>query len=89
MAYYKYGRTIPEFVKKFREEKGWSQAYLGQQLGRFGGQYVSNIERGKIKYPESFCYRLMNLCHGDRQKFLMDLIEKAREEHILHKIRVC
>jgi transcriptional regulator with XRE-family HTH domain len=86
MAYHKYGRNIPEFVKRFREEKGWSQTYLAQQLGRFHGQYVSNVERGQVKAPITFCARLMNLCHGDRQVYLRDLIERAQEDELLSKM---
>jgi transcriptional regulator with XRE-family HTH domain len=83
MSYAKYGRNIPEFVKRFREDEGLSQQGLADRLGKFHGQYVSNVERGMTTAPFAFCARLYKLLGIERRKYLMDLMNKAHEDWII------
>lgn len=48
--------TIKEegaLLKTARLSKGLTQIELGAQMGLWGGQYVSNIERGLVPFPIS------------------------------------
>lgn len=83
----KYGRDIPTFVRKFREDFGLSQNDLAKRL-RVHGQYVSNVERGVATNPISFCSLLFAICPKDRQTYLTDLIAEAGAERALRRVRV-
>lgn len=82
----KFGRDIPTFVRRFREDMGLSQSELGKRL-KIHGQYVSNVERGVAKNPIAFCSLLFNICPKDRQTYLTDLIAEAGAERALRRVR--
>lgn len=86
MSVIKYGRDIPSFVRKFREDMGLSQSELGRRL-RVHGQYVSNVERGAAVSPIAFCSLLFAICPKDRQTYLTDLIAEAGAERALRRVR--
>lgn len=83
----KYGRDIPTFVRRLREDMGLSQNDLGKML-KVHGQYVSNVERGVAQNPIAFCSLLFNICPKDRQTYLTDLIAEAGAERALRRVRV-
>jgi transcriptional regulator with XRE-family HTH domain len=82
---YKYGRTIPEFVKRFREDNNMTQEELAKRL-KFHPQYVSNVERGVHRCPESFCYSLGKIL-SELQQFnhLVELVTEERSTIISEK----
>ena len=73
---YKYGRTIPEFLVRLREEHGLSQGALSKMMG-ITPQYISNIERGVSKAPVAFCAHLISVLEPKRQEALMELMQEA------------
>ena len=77
MGIYKYGRTVGEFVRRFRHDEGLSQNELGRRLG-VSGQFVSNTEREVNKNNLGFCKRLMAILPEDRRLFLADLVAEER-----------
>jgi DNA-binding XRE family transcriptional regulator len=81
MSHAKFGTTIPEFVRRFREEAYLTQLELGEAIG-VSAQYISNIEAGGyIKFPKSFCKKLLPHLDPDRQRFLNDMmVEMALKE---------
>lgn len=87
MSHAKYGHTIAEFVRKFRDENDLSQGDLARMLG-IHKQYVSEIERvtTNAKLPLMFCMRLRDVISVDRQKYLDVLISDAVDERIAQKM---
>lgn len=81
-----YGRDIPTFVRRLREDLGLSQADLGKRL-KVHGQYVSNVERGVAQNPIAFCSLLFTICPRDRQDYLIDLMAEAGSERALRRVR--
>lgn len=86
MGLYKYGRDIPEFVRKYREDMGLTQLDLSMKM-KTSPQYVSNVERGSNPNSIAFCKRLAP-CIKDpvRKKFLMDLVAEAAVEDAYKKM---
>lgn len=76
MSVIKYGKTFPEFVKRFRLENGLSQADLAYELG-VHPQYVSNIERGVTRNCVAFASRLFGVVEKKREPYLIDLISEG------------
>lgn len=82
MSLIRFGHTIPEFVKKLREDRSLTQAELAKSLGYHVNQ-VSNVEIGLHKSPLAFCLRLKKyLKDKEREKILDDLIENALQENL-------
>jgi transcriptional regulator with XRE-family HTH domain len=73
---FKYGRDIPEFVKRFREDYSLSQADLARRLG-VHKQYVSNVERGVNENPLGFVGLLYLVLPKDRAEYLTELVSEA------------
>lgn len=63
-------KKLGKYLKKKREESGWSQGRLAVYLGYSSGQHVSNWERGKVT-PST-----------DTLILLVDLIKIPQEELI-------
>ncbi len=85
MSLVRYGKTIPIFVKRLRQDLGISQTALGRQMG-VHGQYVSNVERGKLKSYVGFVSLLMGVCPQDRKEYLIDLLGDAAATHAVRRL---
>lgn len=80
MSVYKYGRTIPEFVKRYRDDMGLTQDDLAHKL-KVRYQYVSTIERGVRPAPVGFVARLVDVIKdSDRRQHLVNLLCEAKAE---------
>ena len=86
MSIIKYGKDIPTFVRRFREDYELTQASLGKMLG-VDGQYVSNVERGVNNSFPGFCSRLLTVLPADRKPYLMDLVAESGANRAIAKIR--
>lgn len=82
MSYFRYGKSIPEFVRRFREEQGMSQTELGECMG-YTRQYVSNVESGRYPAPMKFCLALMGQVEKARVSVLQDLINDAAFKRVI------
>lgn len=85
MSYAKYGSSIPEFVRRFREEAGLTQQELADAMGVSAG-YVANVEGEYYPNPILFCWRLMEHIEDGRKKYLQSLIETSNENWLSHKL---
>lgn len=81
----KYGKDIPTFVRNLRRDLQLSQSELGAQLG-VHGQYVSNVERGKMKSYVGFVSLLYTVCPKDRKPYLQDLLSDAAANHAVRRL---
>lgn len=88
MSIYRYGRTVAEFVRRFRLEQDLSQLELGKRMGLKSHQYISNVERGVDICPISFCNRLAPLLDEDRLVYLVDLIADASASRVSHGVMI-
>jgi ribosome-binding protein aMBF1 (putative translation factor) len=59
------------FVKKMREERGWSQVILADKVEN-NYQNISRLERGEMTPTLFWCYKLANAFEMD----LQDLIKE-------------
>lgn len=85
MGAYIYGRTVSEFVKRYRTENNMSQADLAKRL-KVHCQYVSNVERGVYEAPPvSFCARFEGLLSQERYGYLISLVIEEEADHISSK----
>jgi transcriptional regulator with XRE-family HTH domain len=89
MSYAKFGYTIAEFVKRFREANDLSQGDLAK-LMKVHRQYISNVERRMTnqRNPVLFCMRLKPHLDKERQKFLDDLLQESIYDSIDEKMKV-
>lgn len=71
-----FGDSIPEFVKKFREQLGFTQLDLANLL-KVDPQYVSNIERGLHPRPLAFCKRMFKFIDKPRALWLEELMKEV------------
>ena len=85
MSYAKYGASIPEFLRKFREEAGLTQQDLADAMKVSAG-YVANVENGYYPNPVLFCWRLMEHIEEGRKKYLQSLIETSNENWLSNKL---
>lgn len=85
MSVLKFGRDIPSFTRNLRREKDWTQLELATQLG-VHPQYVSNVEREKMKTYVSFASLLYTICPPDRRKYLQDLISDSAANHAVRRL---
>jgi transcriptional regulator with XRE-family HTH domain len=88
MSLYKYGRTISEFTKRYREEAGLTQVELAKLLKLRTGQYVSNVERGLNTCPESFCRRFAKILPRERAIWLTDILIEQKAQEITSKFKI-
>jgi DNA-binding XRE family transcriptional regulator len=72
----KYGSSIAQFTKKFRQHQNLTQAELAARLG-VTTQYVCNIERARHLNPVTFCTRLAPLLDPSRLLHLEALKQRA------------
>lgn len=87
MSAYKYGRTVPEFIKKYREEFGLTQSGLAKILKYKSGQYVSNVERGLDLNPQGICVKLSRHLDRSRSRWLAELLIENRAQSISEKFK--
>lgn len=85
MSILRYGRDIPSFTKNLRREMEWTQWDLAHQLG-VHAQYVSNVERGKMKTYLSFASLLYTICPADRKNYLQDLISDSAATNAVRRL---
>lgn len=85
MSILKFGRDIPSFTRRLRQDEGWTQLELATQIG-VHPQYVSNVERGRMKTYLSFASLLYTICPKDRQKFLQDLISDSAATNAVRRL---
>jgi transcriptional regulator with XRE-family HTH domain len=85
MAHYKYGNNIKEFVLKYRQREGITQAQLASML-HVHPQYVSNVERGIYEAPVMFSYNFSSLLGDEESKYFLSLLDEARDDSIYTKI---
>ena len=57
-------------VKTYRENKGWTQAELGERLGGINRQAISQIERGKRAISKKMALKLSALFNRPLERFL-------------------
>lgn len=86
MSVIKFGKDLPSFVKKFREDMNWSQEDLAKQLGCHG-QYVSNVERRQSKSSISFASRLLPIVGKERKPYLIDLIAEESSQKAVQRLK--
>lgn len=86
MSVIKFGKDLPTFVKRFREDMELSQEDLAKRMG-VHGQYVSNIERGVSKSCLGFTSRLMPLVGSERRPYLMDLVAEATAQKAFNRLK--
>ena len=83
---YKYGRTVPEFVKNYRNMNKLSQLDLAS-LMRVHPQYISNVERGTHKDPKTFCARLGKLLNKEQWAHLAELLVDSKAETVSEELQ--
>ena len=86
MHMFKYGKTVGEFTKRYRQENSMTQGDLANKLG-VNAQYVSNIERGVHKGAISFAMSLSKIVKGkDMAKHLCSLALDERLDCIVDRM---
>lgn len=86
MSVIKYGKDIPTFVLRLRQEMGWSQSDLANLIG-VNPQYVSNIERGINRSFVGFAAKLYPVISVERQQYLSDLIAETSSDNAVARLR--
>lgn len=82
-AMYKYGKTVGEFTRRYREAHSMTQDDLASKL-KCHPQYVSNIERGSHKGAISFVKSFSKLLKNkDQVKHLYNLVVDERIDIII------
>jgi len=66
-----FDKRFGKFIKKKREEKGWSQSMMASHLGN-NSQNISRLERGEITPTLYWCNKLADVLEMD----LSDLIKE-------------
>jgi transcriptional regulator with XRE-family HTH domain len=87
MSAYKFGRTIPEFIRRYRQDMGLSQADLARTLRYKSGQYISNVERGLKINPQGLCVKLSRQLDKSRSAWLAELLIENRAQMIGEKFK--
>lgn len=57
-------------VKTYRENRGWTQQELGEQLGGVHRQMISEIERGKREISKKMAIKFSRLFNRPVERFL-------------------
>lgn len=79
MSMYKWGLSVPDFVKNYRRKHNLTQLQLANML-KVHPQYVSNVERGTHKDPVAFCAKLGKLLPQDQWSHLVSLVSDSVAE---------
>lgn len=84
MSVYRFGRTVAEFTKRYRESRvpAWTQEDLADRLD-VHPQYISNVERGAHKAPIAFVKRFVKILDQDRARHLYGLVADEKVEALL------
>jgi transcriptional regulator with XRE-family HTH domain len=86
MSVFKYGKDVPDFVKRFRREREMTQLELANLMG-VHAQYVSNVERRVHKSYVSFGSLLLPLVGRERKPYLIDLIGEASSQRAVERLQ--
>lgn len=73
---------ISSFIKRRRDEMGFSQAYLGKLLGYRYGNYVAMIENGGAAFPFERWRDYADALQVPRHDFLKLILEETYPEMI-------
>lgn len=69
--------------KEAREKAGLTQAQVAEALGYKSGQFISNVEAGRCRFPGEQLGKIRNL-YGLKMSALLDLV-MAEEEEVIRK----
>ena len=86
MSVFRYGKDVPDFVLRFRRERGMTQLELANLMG-VHAQYVSNVERRVNKSYISFGSLLLPVVEKARRPYLIDLIGEASSQRAVDRVR--
>jgi transcriptional regulator with XRE-family HTH domain len=82
MSMYRYGKTVGEFTKRFRDEHSMTQADLAIKL-KCDPQYVSNIERGVHRGAITFVKSLSKIIKDkNAARHLLNLVVDEKIEQL-------
>ena len=59
-----------DYVKGYRESRGYTQAELGEKLGGLPRQYISDIEKGRRAISKAVAKKLTEIFNASLEKFL-------------------
>lgn len=85
MSVFKYGKTVADFILKYRERNDLTQEQLCEKLGYHTGQQASNIERGTHPCPRAFIQRLVPYLSKEEAEHLIDLFYEEKMDSIEFK----
>lgn len=71
---------IGHLIKQKRMEVGISQKDLGETIGFQGGQYISNLERGKCTFPPSYIAKLSKALRLDSEAIIRAMVADCRDK---------
>lgn len=80
--------TMGEYIKKLREEKGWSQDELGQKVG-VNRAAVQKWEKGTVENIKRSTIKELSKVLGVSPCDLMQWDEEANLRKVQHEIDVC
>ena len=81
-----YKHTI-NWLKKSRSDAGMSQNDVSYGLGfNDGGQFISNFERGKCKFPDFRLNQLVEVLNGNKEE-LKKALMKDYKNHIFKIVK--
>ncbi len=66
-------------IKQARLDAGLSQNTLGLRLGYTSGQFISNVERGVMKFPLSKLKNFARITGADKRELVEAYAEDARQ----------
>ncbi len=66
----KAGMNPGDYVRVFRDKKGWTQAELGRMIGGLPRQHISNMERGIRPISLQTARKLASLFDTEINKFI-------------------
>lgn len=80
--------TMGEYIKKLREEKGWSQDELGQKVG-VNRAAVQKWEKGTVENIKRSTIKELSKVLGVSPCDLMQWDEEANLQKVQHEIDAC
>lgn len=80
--------TMGEYIKKLREEKGWSQEELGQKVG-VNRAAVQKWEKGTVENIKRSTIKELSKVLGVSPCDLMQWDEEANLQKVQHEIDAC
>lgn len=80
--------TMGEYIKKLREEKGWSQDELGQQVG-VNRAAVQKWEKGTVENIKRSTIKKLSQVFGVSPCDLMQWDEEANLQKVQHEVNAC